>query len=326
MPEDVDDFVVEVYERIVANPGAELAAVTDDVTAPRREVERAVRVLRQLRLVRDGDPLVAVSPEAAQVELFLPLQRARRQLLPFADAFDRVQRNRPERQATVVLRDLGEIESRLAAAAHECTSEVLMMQTCIAQEPPEARYARPLVLDAVRRGAEGRLLYPHTGRGDTVTRSYLRDVTEAGGEVRTSSDIFERFVVFDRRTAFILMSDEDDHAVAVVGEPVIAEFLRRVHDHAWQSAMRFNPRQPGYSGALGVLKTSILGLLASGLTDDVIARRVGISERTLRRHISAIMRDMSADSRFQAGVTAAKAGLVEPPTTDDGSPGGVLCS
>ncbi|WP_433260044.1 LuxR C-terminal-related transcriptional regulator [Actinosynnema sp. CS-041913] len=315
VPDDVDDFVVEVYERVLANPGLGLSAAGDEFAARRSDVERAVRVLRRLRLLKEGEPLVAVSPEAARAELFLPVQRAQRQLLPFADAFGRAQRGRSRRSTTAVYRDLAEIEARLARAAHECESEALMMQTCIAQEPPEARSARPLVLDAVRRGARVRLLYPHTGRGDTVTRSYLRDVTEAGGEVRTSSDIFERFIVFDRRTAFILTpgDDADDHAVAVVEEPVIAEFLCRVHDHAWRSAMRFNPRQPGYSDVLDVLKSSILTLLASGLTDNAIARRVGISERTLRRHIAVIMRDMSADSRFQAGVTAAKAGLVQPP-------------
>nr|WP_237532014.1 LuxR C-terminal-related transcriptional regulator [Streptomyces sp. SID8352] len=52
-------------------------------------------------------------------------------------------------------------------------------------------------------------------------------------------------------------------------------------------------------------------MLASGLKDDVIARRVGISSRTLRRHISVIMEELSAESRFQAGVAAANAGLVD---------------
>lgn len=302
-PDNVDELVVQVYERALAAPRAAPAAVTDEFPTRQAEVEWAVHVL--------------------------------------ADVFRRARHAKP--QALTVYRNHREVEASLAAAARECVSEVLMMQTCIAQEPPEAPYARPLVLDAVRRGARGRLLYPHTGRGDTVTRSYLCDVTGAGGEIRTSGDIFERFIVFDRRTAFILTSGdgEEDHAGAVVEEPAIIGFLRRVHDHAWQSAMRFDPAQPGYSGALGVLKTSILGMLAAGLTDNVIARRTGISERTLRRHIAAIMRDMSADSRFQAGVTAAKAGLVEPPTnelrtteqspteqspTAGGPPGGHQCS
>ncbi|MBB5953720.1 DNA-binding CsgD family transcriptional regulator/uncharacterized membrane protein [Saccharothrix tamanrassetensis] len=327
VPDEVDAFVVEVYERVLADPGVAFAAVADEFAARRSDFERAVRVLRRLRLLEEGDPLVAVSPETAQVELFLPLRRAQRQLLPFTDAFGRARRGSSARPTTGVYRDIRDIRARLAKAAHECESEVLMMQTCIAQEPPEARYARPLMLDAVRRGARVRLLYPHTGRGDTVTRSYLRDVVEAGGEVRTSSDIFERFIVFDRRIAFILTpgdEDGDGHAVAVVEEPAISGFLCRVHEHAWQSAMRFSPRQPGYSDALDVLKTSILALLASGLTDNAIARRVGISERTLRRHIAVIMRDMSADSRFQAGVTAAKAGLVEPtpnePTQNEPDP------
>ncbi len=36
-----------------------------------------------------------------------------------------------------------------------------------------------------------------------------------------------------------------------------------------------------------------------------------MSERTLRRHVAAIMQELSAGSRFQAGVLAARAGLVD---------------
>ena len=101
---------------------------------------------------------------------------------------------------------LEETETRLAEAAQRCTTELIMMQSCVAQEPPAARYARPLVLDTARRGVAVRLLYPHTGRGDTVTRSYLHEVIALDGQVRTCDDIFDRFVVFDRATVFILTS------------------------------------------------------------------------------------------------------------------------
>ncbi|MEU5693165.1 LuxR C-terminal-related transcriptional regulator [Actinosynnema sp. NPDC020468] len=295
---DVDDVVVEVYERILAEPGGAPAIAPE-------QLDRAVDVLRGLRLVRPrGEGWEAVDPEVAQAELRRVADDRDRRLRPFEDAFHRTRSAAPD--------DLG---SRLAEVAGSCATEIVVMHTCVAQETPRARFVRPLVVAAAKRGVPVRLLFPHTGRGDTVTRAYLRDVTDAGGEVRTSGEVPDRFVVFDRRIAFLLGEDGVDHAGAVVDQPVLARFLHRIHDHVWQSALRFSPGQTGYGSALGALKSSILRLLASGLTDDVIARRVGISERTLRRHIAAIMRDMSAESRFQAGFAAAEAGLLRSRTT-----------
>jgi DNA-binding CsgD family transcriptional regulator len=54
----------------------------------------------------------------------------------------------------------------------------------------------------------------------------------------------------------------------------------------------------------------ILRLLAEGLTDEAVARKIGVSVRTVRNDIASTMSDMAAHSRFQAGVHAAQLGLV----------------
>ncbi|MEU9130595.1 helix-turn-helix transcriptional regulator, partial [Kitasatospora sp. NPDC048540] len=46
---------------------------------------------------------------------------------------------------------------------------------------------------------------------------------------------------------------------------------------------------------------TIMELLAAGLKDESIARRLGMSLRTTRRHIADIMEELDAASRFQAG-------------------------
>jgi len=76
-------------------------------------------------------------------------------------------------------------------------------------------------------------------------------------------------------------------------------------------------------------ESSILALLAEGLTDDVIARRLSISMRTYRRRVQALMLKLGATSRFQAGARAAQRGWLDrsteqrepflPPSTRDGS-------
>ena len=59
------------------------------------------------------------------------------------------------------------------------------------------------------------------------------------------------------------------------------------------------------------LHRTILRLLADGLKDEAIARRLGMSLRTTRRHVADILSELNVSSRFQAGVAAARSGLLE---------------
>jgi DNA-binding NarL/FixJ family response regulator len=43
-------------------------------------------------------------------------------------------------------------------------------------------------------------------------------------------------------------------------------------------------------------------MLATGLTDEAISVRLGISTRTIRRRLAAIMRRLGVRTRFQLGV------------------------
>lgn len=48
--------------------------------------------------------------------------------------------------------------------------------------------------------------------------------------------------------------------------------------------------------------------MASGLKDEAIAHHLGWSHRTTRRRIATLMSTLGADTRFQAGLYAARAG------------------
>ncbi|MEU3426191.1 LuxR C-terminal-related transcriptional regulator [Streptomyces gardneri] len=319
---EVNEFVVAFYERTIGRADFSPSGIAEELGAPRQRAEQAVGVLRELRLVKpaegSADRFVAVSPEAAQMELLVPLEREildsrhrlegfKGQLSSFVTAFEKQSRTRAE--TVVITEDREEIELRLLEAAQGCTTEVLVMQPCVARETSELRLARPLVLEAVRRGAHGRILYPHTARGDSGTRAHLGELLPAGGQVRTTNEVRDRFLVFDRKTAFIPAGEGD--AIAVVYDGAVAAFLAGLHARVWESAFDFDSGAAGYAGTMGDLKATLLDLLASGAKDEVIARRVGMSERTLRRHVATIMQDLSASSRFQAGVLAARTGLVD---------------
>jgi DNA-binding NarL/FixJ family response regulator len=54
----------------------------------------------------------------------------------------------------------------------------------------------------------------------------------------------------------------------------------------------------------------ILRLLSEGLTTDVIARRVGLSERTVRRRLRTLADEIGVDSTIEAVVFAVRSGLI----------------
>jgi DNA-binding CsgD family transcriptional regulator len=56
----------------------------------------------------------------------------------------------------------------------------------------------------------------------------------------------------------------------------------------------------------------VVRLLAEGQTDDVVARRLGVSARTVRRIVTVVMRRLDARSRFEAGVHAVQRGWLSP--------------
>jgi DNA-binding CsgD family transcriptional regulator len=58
------------------------------------------------------------------------------------------------------------------------------------------------------------------------------------------------------------------------------------------------------------LALAVLRLLAGGAKDDTIARKLAVSDRTVRRVISDLMTQLSASSRFQLGLRAARTGLI----------------
>jgi DNA-binding CsgD family transcriptional regulator len=58
--------------------------------------------------------------------------------------------------------------------------------------------------------------------------------------------------------------------------------------------------------ALRAPDRDILLLLAGGATDDMISRRLRISPRTTQRRVRALMESLGAQTRFQAGVQAAR--------------------
>jgi DNA-binding NarL/FixJ family response regulator len=54
----------------------------------------------------------------------------------------------------------------------------------------------------------------------------------------------------------------------------------------------------------------VLGLLAEGLSNKLVAARLGISEHTVKFHVNAILQKLEVDTRTEAVVRAARLGVL----------------
>ncbi len=75
------------------------------------------------------------------------------------------------------------------------------------------------------------------------------------------------------------------------------------------AASWLRPTPPAAEG-LTAREAEVLGLLAEGRSNKSIAQRLGITERTAKFHVEAILGKLDAGSRAEAIVKAARQGLV----------------
>jgi DNA-binding NarL/FixJ family response regulator len=74
-------------------------------------------------------------------------------------------------------------------------------------------------------------------------------------------------------------------------------------------------RQPTrVDSALGLTdrQLAVLRLLGKGAPNKLICRELGLAERTVKAHVTAVLRALNVSSRTQAAVEAVKLGLAEP--------------
>ena len=76
-----------------------------------------------------------------------------------------------------------------------------------------------------------------------------------------------------------------------------------------ENAGKFSPE----FAMLNEQQFQLMQMLAGGLPDRSIARRLCLAPRTLARRISEIYRILGVETRFQAGVAAQRLGLIGEP-------------
>ncbi|GAB3745465.1 LuxR family transcriptional regulator [Amycolatopsis oliviviridis] len=169
----------------------------------------------------------------------------------------------------------------------------------------------PIELANLRRGVRYQVVY---ARASVQDARYFRDniapCTAAGEQARVVSTIPAKMMIVDDRAALVSLTaaSADQHRNAIlVRECGLLPALCALFASVWDRASLLSERGENADG-LRHEDRRLLGLLAGGATDEVAARNLGISRRSVTRSVERLMVATGSTSRFELALNAARAG------------------
>lgn len=169
--------------------------------------------------------------------------------------------------------------------------------------------------------APDRDLISHGGRARTVyarstaeyVGAHLENALADGEEIRVAEDDLPmKLLIVDDHTVLIPLRPYG-HPALLIRSRHLVEVFRAFFDLVWLTTRPWQPTGvPVSTGGGRSTSHDILALLANGYKDESIARRLGISVRTVRRHVADLMHELGVTNRFAAGVAAVRAGWLDP--------------
>jgi hypothetical protein len=197
----------------------------------------------------------------------------------------------------------GDVPDLLAAWIRETTGELLFLRPDQWRLSSESQMA-VAVAAAIQEGRSARAIYPARALRDAP--AVLVGRASIGERIRVVPEVPTRMAVIGDR---VLLPDPPglaDERLLALRQPGLVELAASYFEALWERAIAVPSLDRGEPTP--DLNGLLLRQLAQGAKDEQIARTLGVSLRTVRRRIAAIMSELGVDSRFQAGVEAVRRG------------------
>lgn len=205
------------------------------------------------------------------------------------------------------------VRERLSGIAQSCESEIWSFNPGGPQTRAGMASARSLSQATLDRGVDMRCVYLESAQNEELTRSHVQWIAEQGAHVRLASSLPTRMLIVDRRIAVVPIDNEDTaYGALVMTEPGLVANMVTLYGCYWRAARPLgSPRRRDENG-LSKQDIDAVRLWAQGHTDSSVARKLGVSERTIRRIHDRLTGYLGSSSRFQTGALAVAEGIIEP--------------
>lgn len=310
--------VADVHRIVLRRPAATATDYAATLGRDVRAVRRDLRLLVTMGLVREPaeGTYVAVRPDIAIGEVLAQeedevrrraatLDRARGELAAALDDYLGGRERGVPSAEMEHLDDLATIRRRTDEVIGGTQREMLSIITAFDDDEEAIEAARDEDADVLARGVSLRTIYPSTVRDMPHTWAYAAETTALGEQIRLVDEAPARLVVRDREVAIVAADQNDPDAGALViwSRPVVGTLVA-LFELVWARAT------PAFTATATGRDRTLLDLLAAGATDETAARHLGMSVRTVRRTVAALMDELGAESRFAAGAAAVRRGWV----------------
>jgi DNA-binding CsgD family transcriptional regulator len=311
----LSEAAAKLYEKLLAAGGVPLAQAGTDTAAARELIDKGFARERHVGVAS----LVPVEPARAVDNAILVRQRQildqYQTLLRLRDQMHTLQRTylssglagADPHELVRVLTDRSEIGSLSVELCLSAERELMSFETEHFTRPPDPRSARTLPAEVVERGVRFRNIYTRAALETPGAQEMLRASVQAGWQCRIYPELPMKMVLIDERVALLPLGPTGMEGAVLVRAPVVVAALREYFELLWARAVPVE----GEAATLTAEQQAVLRLVLTGMTDAAIARHVGVSERTVRRHVGALLKHLGVDNRISLAVTAVREGWVD---------------
>ncbi|MFC4083783.1 helix-turn-helix transcriptional regulator [Amycolatopsis samaneae] len=296
-----------VYEVLLRHPEVtftRLAELTGMTPSRLRPLVASLAGKGMLTRTTGRPALIVASPPDIAVEILAQRRRAEIEQARLSGASFGARLRLEQGPVRQVIRDRG-----AAAQRYRQLHQVARTDLLVVRRSPDAVLPldahRQLQREARARGVRSRTLYEQGEPARPVPHE-----PEAGEQARTLPAPPVRMVIADGRLGLVFAEPASGHQAVVVSSATVVSGLVALFDLLWERASPLWPEN-GRAGT-GEEDRRLLVLLAAGLTDQAIGRKLGVAQRTVERRVRRLMDALGARTRFQAGLQAARRGLLEP--------------
>ncbi|QLY31766.1 helix-turn-helix transcriptional regulator [Nocardia huaxiensis] len=307
------------YAVLVQHPRSTALEVAERLGSPPRVAEAALEALCHLdAAVRLAEPNGVVRWDAHAPEALSEAETRRRSrdmlrmqsaAARLGETFRSVRRTTDADGAVVAVYERRQLLADFEDLQHTAHSNVKVVERgpFLSDVDTEERLFE-LKSARIQAGIDYRTLYQETIYQDPERLRHVLATNAVGAQARTLPDPPMKLILADdRRAVLVLHTDErrgDPMGVRVGPSPTL-DLLVKTFDALWSMAtpISVNPAE-----ALDERDRAILTLMSMGATDDTIARRLGLSRRTVVRRTASLLERLGASTRFQAGVQATRRG------------------